>query len=92
MFIVQCSNGKSLQQALFILSCYDVVFYTESDGENADSTYIVVDDEGRDGDMRLAEMAFQMSFNQAKCQVCPACEDATQCGHLMFTNIIEPAF
>jgi len=92
MFIVKCSDGKSLKQALFILSCYDVSFYTESDGENADSTYIVVDDEGREDSLRMAEMAFQMAFRQAKCNVCSACEDDTQCGHLLFTDLIEPAF
>ena len=43
-----------------------------------------------DETFRLAEMAFQMNFQQKKGFVCPLCETLgeTVCGHLTFTSKI----
>ena len=76
MFVVICNTmGNDLIEALFTLSLYNVQFEARSNGENSNTTVLVVDKEGREGDLRLAEMAFQMGYHQKNRPVCPECYD-----------------
>jgi len=52
---------------------------------------LVVDEERRNGDLRMAEMAFQMEFHQARMMACPECYDKGEevCGHLVFDASIN---
>ena len=91
MFTILISSADDLLQALFVLSYYQVKFQTFSDAENPFSTEIVVDEEMREGDLRLAEMAFQMNYRQVG-HICPSCQrdypEEKSCGHLTFKGQI----
>jgi hypothetical protein len=104
MFIIQPANPAEWQSAMFMLSYYHVYIELYSDGENQESTYMVVSTPGTDGEQeRLAEMCFQMNWHQ-KGNLCPHCTkqdtDGTSdddvsddvCGHLTFDKLIKPAF
>lgn len=88
MFVVKCTDTAALLEALFLLSLYRVRFEAQSDGEDAATTILVVDKELREGDLRLAEMAFQMQFPQTSSMACPVCygQGESVCGHLVFTT------
>lgn len=90
MFVVKCIDTAALMEALFLLSLYKVRFETQSDGENPTTTVLVVDEETRGGDLRLAEVAFQMQFPQIGGMACPVChgQGESVCGHLVFTTSI----
>jgi hypothetical protein len=87
MFTILASSPLDMLDAMFILSHYQVKFQAFSDAEDPLSTEIVVDEEGREGDLRMAEMAFQMNFRQVG-KICPSCKredpEETICGHLTF--------
>ena len=91
MFIVRCMSAFALKRALFTLSLYKVRFEARSDGEDRSTTILVVDEERRNGDLRMAEMAFQMEFHQARMMACPECYDKGEevCGHLVFDASID---
>ena len=63
-FVIKPSNPESMVHAMFLLSYYKVTFSSFSDGDHASSTFIKVSREYRKGDLRLAEMSFQMGFHQ----------------------------
>lgn len=96
--MINAMSRDELMEAMFILSYYHVNINTYSNGESAESTYMVVsaidtDHPGQERDaqedLRMAEMAFQMNFRQHG-NLCLHCEDEedTTCGHLTFTNKI----
>jgi hypothetical protein len=91
MFVIKPATPKDALHALFLLSYYEVSFTAYSDGEHSNTTFIKVSREYRKDDLRLAEMAFQMSFRQ-KGKICPVCEMVDKgkqtCGHLTFTEVI----
>ncbi|RLF84619.1 hypothetical protein DRN34_05450 [Thermococci archaeon] len=90
MFIIRCIDAVGLKKALFILSLYAVRFEARSNGEDINTTYLVVDEERREGDLRLAEMTCQGTFAQVTLPACPVCEDKEDiCGHLVFDAAIE---
>lgn len=82
MFVIKPENAADWQHAMFMLSDYHVECKLYSDGENAESTYMVVEasistkvDEHRDEEaLRLAEGRFQMNWHQVG-MICPHCED-----------------
>ncbi len=88
-FIVNITTADSALLALFLLSNYMLHTQILSDSENHNSTKIVVFDEFRGGDFRLAEMAFQMNFKQVGtvCFVCEG-EQLHTCEHLTFEGVI----
>ena len=94
MFIVKPKTTDDLAKALLIISYYQVIMRVYSDTENINSIFIEVFDEDRKGDLRLAEMAFQMNFSQFNKKstnfMCPLCEQKGEecCGHLVFTEEI----
>lgn len=101
MFIVQPMYPSEWQDAMFLLSHYNVNIALYSDAENLNSVYGVVaanlvdDTEERydEDDLRLAEIAFQMNWRQGNA-LCPYCNDDDGhkghcCGHLTFTSIIN---
>jgi len=87
MFTILAGSPLDMLDAMFILSHYQVKFQAFSDAENPLSTEIVVDEEIREGDLNLAEMAFQMNYRQVG-YICPFCvredPEAKTCGHLTF--------
>ena len=87
MFTILAKSPLDMLDAMFILSHYQVKFQAFSDAENPLSTEIVVDEEMRDGDLRMAEMAFQMNYRQVG-WICSQCKEKypedTTCGHLTF--------
>jgi hypothetical protein len=75
MFIIRCENPADWQEALFMLSYYHVKTTFYSDGENAKSTYAVVELAEANGDgLHLAEMCFQMNWHQHNSGICLHCE------------------
>jgi hypothetical protein len=99
MFVVFPKNPIDWQSALFILSYYHVITTLRSDGDDAASTYMVVEEDPENPDgLRMAEMAFQMNWKQSlfPAHLCPDCVDHADrlvaCGHLTFTSRIKPAF
>jgi hypothetical protein len=90
MFIV-LYRDSSINRALFILSAYDVKFEAKTIDGDASTAYIVVDEERIAGDLRMAEIAFQMEFHQVCMKACPECQDKGEevCGHLVFDTMIE---
>lgn len=103
MFCIRPHSALDLQQAMFILSYYPVNVVSFSDGEDPDSTYLVVDELPQNSNLAperafcpedelyLAELAFQMNFRQSGI-VCPHCKTKNPhedcCGHLTFTSFI----
>lgn len=99
MFVIKPRTPEDMAYAMFLLSYYKVMFSSFSDGEHSNSTFIKVSREYRKGDLRLAEMAFQMAFYQEG-MLCPVCKmknegkkkQRNSCGHLTFTGVIEGRF
>jgi hypothetical protein len=93
MFIVKPKTPEDMVHALFILSFYKVRFEAMSDGDNSNSVTLKVANQYRKGDLRMAEMAFQMGFHQEG-RVCEYCEAKGKefCGHLTFTHVIKGGF
>lgn len=94
MFIIKPKFAEDWQVAIFMLSYYHVSMTTFSDGDNVESAYMVVScgkDQSQE-DLRLAEMCFQMNWNQVG-RICPhcaeVCTDEEFCGHLTFDMPIE---
>lgn len=88
MFIIKLNRKlvsyQMLHDVLVNLSYYKVRFYALYIN---DLEMIVVDKETRKGDLRLAEMAFQMDSGYTQeGLVCPVCEEKGDnlCGHLTF--------
>lgn len=84
MFYFVTKKPRPLKQALIILAFYCVrmeLFVDEKEGVLT----IKVDEETREGDLRLAEMAFQGIYRQ-KGKVCLECSEHGEevCGHLTF--------
>lgn len=79
---------------LLIMSYYKVRGYALGNGDMAQ--IMVIDEETREGDLQLAEMAFNATgtvvWRQAK--VCPLCESEgeTICGHMYFYKAVKSAF
>lgn len=114
MFVIHPEDAADWQHAMFILSHYRGLYHALfSDAEEASSAYMVVSgtppgfifewsEEGMDTktaeNLHLAEMAFQMNWNQQgglRCIHCDALPEALReetCGHLVFNKIINPAF
>jgi len=100
MFVIMPKNSADWQHAMFMLSYYNVECSLYSNGEDAESTYMVVSagvDEYRDEEaLRLAEMCFQVNWHQSNEKLCLHCVDHADrfdsCGHLTFTHPINPAF
>ena len=105
MFIIFPEKAADWQSAMFIMSYYkDVYCELFSDGENAESAYMVVDasppgfeiptDEANNN-LRLAEAAFQMNWHQTRGWRCIHCDALPEplreetCGHLTFTKRID---
>lgn len=102
MFCIKLSDmaRDDIMHAMFLLSYYHVSAQLFSDGDDPDSTYMVV--EGPAAIMEnnevvdnvgMAEMAFQMNHRQVGF-ICPHCEndddnEEKTCGHLTFTTRIE---
>lgn len=95
MFVIYPENPSDWVHAMFIMSYYrDLHCELYSDGEEASSTYMVVDDtppgfEWPEGmhtkaaeNLRYAEMAFQMNWHQAsnkfRCIHCDALPEPLQ--------------
>jgi len=94
MFVIKPTKAIDLQQAIFILSFYQVKYHSISDGEDPGTAILVVDKENKEGDLYLAEMAFQMNFRQVG-NVCPVCKEETGervCGHLTFSSFVGESF
>jgi len=102
MFVIKPDNGADWQNAFFILSSYRISLSAMSDKDDESTTYVIVDAIDDDGhtydydkhqeELRLAEMAFQMSWRQVG-RVCTFCEDTEDvCGHLTFNKPMKPAF
>lgn len=100
MFIIKLdmklAPNRPLQETLALLSHYKVQYYslyTRKDDENgtAIQELIVVNEEMREGDLRLAEIAFQMNCWQEGLSVCPLCKEKGKdyCGHLVFVPYKE---
>jgi hypothetical protein len=108
MFVIMPFKDSDWAHALFILSYYAVELIVRSNGEQASSTYMVVrqldtDDtcdedaiEKAASDYRCAEMCFQGNWHTHKENLCPDCIDYSEqldtCGHLAFSEPINPAF
>ena len=97
MFVIMPKNPADWQQAMFMMSYYKVKMETFSNGEDADSAYMVVghtDDYHplgqEDDDLQTAEMCFQMNWRQVGMK-CPHCLDDGEktCGHLTFNEPIN---
>lgn len=101
MFIIKPEKPEDWQHAMFMLSYYHVDITIRSNGEDAESVYMVVEDttfccsdrdDEREEQLRLAEAHFQSAWRQVG-NVCPDCESREDiCGHLTFNNPISPAF
>lgn len=91
MFIIKPKNNQDMAAALELLSNYSVLFETVHTGAQ---TIIVVQKEKVSGDLRLAEMAFQMNYVQEGVRLCDVCKleiertgnGNANCGHLTFTK------
>jgi hypothetical protein len=87
MFFIVPENNEDLRAALVLLSNYHVAtaIYCDDDGSNLYLAVIHDHWEPKDdNDIRLAEMAFQMNWQQG---TCPECKGGI-CGHLSFTRPI----
>lgn len=92
MFIIKVNRKLApnhiLHDTLVNLSYYKVNFYALYIN---DIEMLVVDIETREGDLRLAEMAFQMDrrYRQEDGPVCSVCKKKgkTFCGHLTFIPV-----
>ena len=97
MFIIKPKTQKDTAEALLLLSYYHVKLEVRSDGETQKSVYLIVDEETLDGQLQLAEMAFQFNFHQANERLCEKCKEEVSekgigyatCGHLTFTSSIN---
>jgi hypothetical protein len=100
MFVIFPVKPADWQHALFMLSYYHVNITIRSDGEDAITTYMVVDNDGTteaQEQLRLAEMCFQMNWHQSNHhRLCPECmphsDQFDSCGHLTFTKPIISVF
>lgn len=91
MFLIKLNRklapNHMLHDTLVNLSYYKVRFYILYANDLENFEMVVVDKERRKGDLRLAEMAFQMdSRYRQEGSVCPICkkEGKEICGHLTF--------
>lgn len=101
MFVIDLGKMAmdDVRHAHLILSYYHVVASFYSNGEEANSCYMVITAE-RDEDLHLAEMAFQMNHHQENGMICKHCraeiestgEGQSTCGHLTFTRFINSSF
>lgn len=97
MFIIKPKTQKDTAEALLLLSYYHVKLEVRSGGETQKSVYFIVDEETLDGQLQLAEMAFQFNFHQANERLCEECKEEVSkkgigystCGHLTFTSSIN---
>jgi len=88
MFVITPKNAADWQHAMFMLSYYHTKIEAYSNGEDADTVYIIV--RGLDEQVRLAEAAFQMNWHQDGSGQCGHCSsDIDYCGHLKFTKPID---
>jgi hypothetical protein len=102
MFIIKPFKPEDWEHALFILSYYHVSVGVRSNGEQSNTTYMVVEElpeavgTDHDNDLRLAEACFQMNWHTHNGHLCPECIDHSDvydtCGHLAFSHPINPAF
>ena len=104
MFVIKPIKPADWEHAMFMLSYYHVKLTVRSNGEQANTAYMVVDaldDEERTGDtgkndLRLAEAAFQWNWHTHHSRLCPECIDHSDqfdsCGHLAFSHPVNPAF
>lgn len=105
MFVIMPKNSADWQHALFMLSFYHVSLTVRSDGEEANTTYMVIGklpettNTDRGNDLRMAETCFQMNWHQGG-MICPdchkeqnnywgGCDGKDTCGHLIFTHPID---
>ena len=94
MFIIKLDMklppNHLLHETIDLLSYYRVGFHTlyVRKTETVIQELLIVDEETREGDLRLAEMAFQMNhdFRQEDGFVCSLCKEKGKesCGHLTF--------
>ena len=92
MFIIKVNtklaNNQPLHDALTLLSLYKVSYHSLYIRKGSIiEELVVVDKETRKGDLRLAEMAFQMNSKyEQEGFVCPICKKKSEdfCGHLIF--------
>jgi len=108
MFIVMPFKPEDWEDALFILSHYYAHITMRCDGEYAHGTYMIVSplhpdveqiaDQNLDVNQQyhLAKMCFQMNWHQHSERICPDCDKHADkfdtCGHLAFSEPIDPAF
>lgn len=98
MFVVKPTDMHDVMATLGLLAHYDVkvtVISQDPDSIKPSNYSFVVDSDGDEGELRLAEMSFQMNFRQ-KGKVCIICKDEDEgkefCGHLTFTSKIDSRF
>ena len=91
MFVIRVIDAIGLKKAVFVLSLFKVKFEAESDGEDVNTTIIVVNEELREGDMDLAMDAFMDEFEEVKTLVCPVCKARGEhaCRHPVFDASIS---
>jgi hypothetical protein len=105
MFVIHPKNAADWAHAMFIMSYYhDLYCEMFSNGETAESAYMVVSDAAPGWDaptdravenLRLAEMTFQGNWHQkgrhrcVHCSALPAPLQEETCGHLTFNRIID---
>lgn len=97
MFIIKPKTKSDMAEALLILSYYRVKIKVTSDGETQKSMYLIVDEETLEGQLQMAEMAFQFNFHQANERLCEECRievskkgvGLSTCGHLTFSSSIN---
>ncbi len=102
MFCIKPKNPGDWYHAMLILTQYSVACVPLANSEDPNTMHMSVREDiplfgETDGveeqeQLRLAEMAFQMSWHQVG-KVCPYCEGEVEtCGHLTFNKPINPAF
>ena len=92
MFFIECLTMPAVERAINLIKQYNVSCLIKVETEH----FVVVVEAkeenltaGEVGDLRLAEMAFQMNYHQKggfRCGHCDETEGA--CGHLCFTTPI----
>lgn len=100
MFCILCKNPAGLARAMYILAAFHVKFQAFSENlESQNDTYVVVDEETKEGHLELAEMTMTQHLDmQISSSVCPHCkrireaddrgktveDQVKSCGHLTF--------
>lgn len=102
MFVIKPIKDADWQHALFMISYYQVDLTVRSNGEDANTTYMVVEHDPsttgtvHENDLRTAEACFMLNWHQHGSSLCPECIDYSDrfdsCGHLAFSKPINPAF